>query len=788
MRTATPLPPLGPGVAVAMLAGATVVQALPGLPPAQVSLPLLVLALLAFARQASVPSRAAAALLVGLAWACVVAGSRMHARLPDALVGSQAQVEGRVLGLPDRGDGAQRFDLRVDHADQPGLVGAIVRVGWYGPRRLVEPGSRWRFDLRLKPPRGVLNPGGVDVEQRSLAAGRAATGTVLRPRSARVLSGGRGVDDWRDRMSARIADALGARGGRFVQALAVGDTRQLDDADWERLRATGLTHQIAISGFHVGLVAGFGALLARGVFALLPVLGRRFARPQASALAACAAAGMYCAMAGSALPTQRTLLMIVAVLAARLTRRASSAGDGLSLSLIFLLALDPLSVLFPGFWLSFAGVAWLLWCLPRESIASPLRGLLGVQWIATIGLLPLTALFFGQASASGPLANLAGVPLISLAVVPCCLFGLLMLPVNPPLAEASWHAAAWMMDALWSALGWLQEVGGNGLFLSEPTLAAVMLAAAGAFWWLLPRGTPGKLLAALLWLPLVWPALQRPPAAAFDVEFLDVGHGVAVVVTTQRHALLFDTGPAGSRGQDAGASAVVPALRARGIGRLDEIIVSQGGRDHAGGLDAVRRAYGSARVIGPRGWARPGMGICSRQQRWSWDGVEFRILHPPPEFPYLGKDSSCVLRVSAGGRVALLPGDIGTVVQARLVAIEGPSLRSDLLLAPRYGGRGSVDAAFLEATQPASVVFSTAWHDRGGLPREDVVSRWAGQGASVWVTASTGALRFRIDPTGCRLLSERRRQPRRFWREPPTDAPGYAIEHASEDLRRVRTD
>jgi competence protein ComEC len=786
MATATPSPPLGLGVAVVVLAGATVVQAFPDLPPLAASAAVLLAALCWFVGGKG-RARLACALLVGMAWACLAGGLRLQQRLPSSLAGSDIALTGTIVGLPIAGEAGKRFDLRVEQvgafdgsgdgpargtenggAGATGIVGGSVRLGWYGRVPPLDPGARWHLLARLKLPRGLDNPGGSDQEKRSLAQGIVATGTVRAPRAARALAPGGGVDAWRDRVSRRIGEVLPDGRGRFVQALAVGDTRALADEDWERLRATGLTHQIAISGFHVGLVAGFGALLVRALFLALPGLARRVAAPRAAALAAFIAAAAYASVAGFALPTQRTLLMIGVVALARIARRAARASDAIALALIALLARDPLCVLAPGFWLSFLGVGWLLWCLPRTS-AGNLRwqGFVRAQSVAVIGLLPLSVWFFGQASLPGPLANLLGVPVISLLVVPLCLLGLALDPFGAGLSAACWQAAASVMDALWAVLGWMAGWPGAAIWLPEAGLFALLLASVGAFWLLLPRSIPGKGLALLLWLPLLWPDPHRPPQGAVDVDILDVGHGLAVLVTTNGHAMLYDTGPASPGGLDLGDTVVVPALRARAIRRLDVVYVSHGDRDHAGGLDAVLRAFPGTRVLGPEGWARPGMGLCRRGQHWQWDGVDFRVLHPPPLFPYLHHDSSCVLRLSAGGTVLLLPGDIGLPVEARLVDLEGEALRSDLVLAPRHGGKASSSDAFIAATSPSEVVFSAGWHDRHGLPRAEVLERWRAGGATARSTGETGALRYRLDAAGLHLLANRRRDQPRYWRSAP---------------------
>lgn len=780
MVSRQPPPPMGLSVAAGLLAGVSVVQVFPALPPTWLGALLSVAAALAFVRFP--PFRVLAAGALGVAWACTVGQAVMDSRLSPSQDGADLRLAGRVSGLPVQEPESVRFDFLVDGGDVGAPIGRTVRLGWYGAPPQFVPGSRWLLVVRLKRPRGVLNPGGHDFEKSALVQRLAATGYVRDVHRARRLEGGRGVDAWRDRIAAAIEHALPEGRGRFVRALAIGDTRALTDSDWETLRATGLTHQIAISGFHVGMVAGFGALLMSGLFRLFPGWGRRLPRPQATALAALAFAAAYTALAGFALPTVRTLLMIAAVLLARLLRRPQSGADAFALATIAVLVFDPLSVLTPGFWLSFAGVAWLLWCLPHERAPSWWRPFLEAQGVSVLGLLPLTVWFFGQASLPGPLANLIGIPVISLVVVPLSLLGLAASSVSATAAGALWQASAWIMERLWWLLEHMASWPAATVWFPEPGLLALALAVIAAFWLLLPRGTPAKGLALLLFVPLLWPDLHPPAAGEVDVDIIDVGQGLAVLVRTEHHALLFDTGPASARGLDMGEAAVLPALRALGVDRLDALVVSHGDNDHAGGLAAVRRANPTAPIRAPDGWAKADMGLCQSQVAWRWDGVAFRFLHPPPLFPYLTNDSSCVLRIESRGHIVLLPGDIGRHVETRLVREQAKALRADLLLAPHHGSDTSSSDDFVAAVRPAWVVFATGAGNRFGLPREDIVQRYRLAGARDRDTARTGALRFRLDGQGVTLRSSRRQDQRRYWRERAGTRSGYAI--GSSDSER----
>src|SRR5690606_33662251 len=114
----------------------------------------------------------------------------------------------------------------------------------------------------------------------------------------------------------------------------------------------------------------------------------------------------------------------------------------------------------------------------------------------------------------------------------------------------------WLWLGLEAVAGWPAALA----WLPEPGLPGLALALAGAFWLLLPRGVPGKPLAALLLLPLLWPATDRPGPGETDLVLLDVGQGLSLAVLTRRHVLLYDAGPAPPRGLDFGEAAVLPAL------------------------------------------------------------------------------------------------------------------------------------------------------------------------------------------------------------------------------------
>ena len=772
MDIAARTPLLSPVTSAAFVAGMLLATRLPQLPPAWLIIVCTGLGAGAWLRgHATV--RIAGAALLGMALLCGQGTWRMSAQLPPSMELREATLSGRVVDLPQHEARRTRFDLRVDDASgQPqALRGKTVRLSWYdpwraapgfiGPRRAVHAGQRWRLRVKLRAPRGLRNPGGFDGERQMLIDGIAASGQVRDETSARRLDRARGVVAWREAMSGRIVAGTASPSGRFIAALALGDTRGLTPQDWERLRAAGLTHLIAISGFHVGLVGLGVASLLWPLYGLFPRLSLHCPRRIGMGLAAAAGAFAYLLATGASLPTLRTVVMIVFVALALRLRRHAGVAQSLAVAAILVLALDPLSVLRPGFWLSFGGVAWLAWCL-QDMRAGHVRQFVAAQAVATLGLMPLAIAFFGQASLAGPFANLVAVPWWSGVVVPLSLLGTLADALHPGWGVPLWNGSAAAFDLSWPLFVRMAESRLALVWLPESASWALPLALLAVFVLMLPRGMPGRALASVLALPLLWPAGTRPPAGALELVQLDVGQGLAIVVRTQRHVLLYDAGPASRDGFDAGERAVLPALRALGVDRLDAMVLSHADADHAGGRDAVAQGVAVDATLAPPGAPLAATSPCLTGQGWEWDGVRFRFLHPVPGFPYLRNQSSCVLRIESAHGSVLLTGDIDDLVESRLLRLPAAELRAEVVGVPHHGSGGSSSPEFVQATRARLALVSAGYANRFRHPRAAVIERWRQAGAEVPGSIEHGALRVTIDRGGIRWQGERSRQPR-FW-------------------------
>jgi competence protein ComEC len=756
---------------LALLAGVLPVQWLPSLPPRWCALLLLALAVLLAWRWPR--GRWLGCILIGVAWAMYRGGLAMDARLPRLLEGRDVVVTGAVVDLPLKRDYASSFELRVDRATLDGRLipwRGRVAVSWYDDPPALHPCSRWRLQLRLKRPRGLLDPGSADSERTALQRGIVAHGYV-RDDVDNVQLGKSSwcVDGVRDAIArgiaARVRDPHDAA---LLRAFSVGDTRGLQQRDWAVARANGVSHLIAISGFHVGVAAVFGLGLATLLYGLLPRLGHRLPRPQAQAAAALLAATVYSALAGFGLPTVRTLLMIAVVTLARCGRRGSIGAQSLGLAMLAILLVDPLAVLAAGFWLSFVGVAFLMLCLQARGrgLRAFLHELSAGQMVMTVGLLPLSLWFFGQASLVGALSNLVAVPLVSFAIVPCALGGTLLLGLCPPAATPVLWVAAKLAHAQWWLLEQTATWPGAQWYLPSVQPLALLLALAGSLWLFMPRGVPLRWLGALLFLPLLYPSLTPPPAGAFRVWVLDVGQGLSVLLRTRHHVLVYDAGARYPSGFDLGEAVVLPAMHALAIGHLDMLLISHGDNDHAGGAEAVSKAFPQAtHYAGEPSRMRIPMQQCISGQAWRWDGVDFRVLNPAPGEGDRDNDSSCVLLVEGPRDRLLLTGDISSRMEPRVAAAIGTGT-APLLVVPHHGSKTSSSAAFIAAIHPPLAVVSAGWRNRFGHPAPEVVARYAAAGVPLFNTAIQGAipLEFPVDGPARRRPGWRLRQ-RRYWRE-----------------------
>jgi len=269
-----------------------------------------------------------------------------------------------------------------------------------------------------------------------------------------------------------------------------------------------------------------------------------------------------------------------------------------------------------------------------------------------------------------------------------------------------------------------------------------------------PLGWPLLLLA-------VFPPREPVPHGRVEVVQLDVGQGLALILRTRHHTLLYDAGPR-SGTVDLGARVVVPALKKLGVGTLDMMLLSHADADHAGGASAVARGVPIRRVVGGETEGLPAFLAtqpCVSGEQWIWDGVSFELWQWPDAIK--GNPKSCVLQVQANGERMLLTGDIDRAAERAFLA-SSLAVRTDWLQSPHHGSRSSSSWPFLQRLAPTSVLISRGRGNAFGHPHPQVVERYRALGSQLYDSAEQGAVRVQLGAFQPPTVA---RSQRRFWRE-----------------------
>ncbi|PKO57642.1 MAG: DNA internalization-related competence protein ComEC/Rec2 [Betaproteobacteria bacterium HGW-Betaproteobacteria-19] len=722
-----------------------------------------------------------AILAAGFLYAAACAQNRLSDALRGDLEGVDIRLTGVVSDLPQiLGEGV-RFVFQVERVEAPDLDASAVPqrilLSWYrargtdAPLPVVTPGERWQFVVRLKRPHGGAVPGGFDYEAWLLEHNLRATGYVRDKAGAtRIEEDVGGFMHAVHRLRSEIRQSFKAvlpeapYTGVLI-ALAVGDQKAIGSEQWEIFRRTGVSHLVAISGLHVSLVALIAGGLCAMVWRRRPALVLRVPVRKAAAVAGLLAAAGYALLAGLGIPVQRALIMLGVLALAMLAGRETKPGQVLALALLCVLVMDPWAVLSAGFWLSFGAVGIILFVVGGRVGEMPgWLAAVRIQLAITLATIPALLLLFQSFSLVSPLANAVAIPLVSFVITPLAL------------AAIAWPDAWLLVPAhgvVTLMMAWLEWLAGSGLALWQrpaPPAWMVICASAAVLVLLLPRATPGKLAAVCMIACLLLWQVPRPAVGAFQATVLDVGQGLAVHVQTAAHDLLFDTGPPYGATTDAGERVLVPYLGARGVSRIDRLILSHDDVDHVGGTRSVLAAVSTDHILAGehvltlRGLEQWPAAPCLADVAWEWDAVRFEVLAPSTELPGARRsnDLSCVLRIRAEGGSLLLVGDIEARTEAFLVNGHGSGLTSTAIVVAHHGSRSSSTADFVDAVMPQAAVFSVGHRNPFGHPHPVIWARWAEAGARNWRTDSQGSISLNFATDGLVVESDREQRPR-YW-------------------------
>lgn len=710
--------------------------------------------------------------ICGVLWGVFRADMTLQNNISAELEGKHLTLEGVIASLPVELKGGHRFvfdvDRLIDEHDIEHAHPGKVRLNWFGTYEKLVPGDRWRLRVKLKQPHGFMNPGGIDYEAWLFQQRIRATGYVSRKTGNSLLREGEGYYLHRVRyyMREKLLQTLNTQdNASLIPALVLGDRSAIQNNQWQVLTSTGTSHLLAISGLHIGLVAAMVYFLTRWLWPLGQITALIVPSPKIASLTAMLAAFAYAAMAGFSVPTQRALIMLLVLLATTLMSRKVATSSVICVALLLVLIIDPFAVLSAGFWLSFTAIIVIAFGMSARVNTAGLWWRWGrVQYLVALGLFPLLVLWFQQIPLLSIGANLFIVPWVSFITVPLVLLGSVMIWFDNDVGAFLLQLGTESINVFWPVLAKLGKLDFSVLALPQTAYVALFAAIIGSFLLLMPQGLPGRWLGLVWLMPVFFPIQERMDSGEVRLTLLDVGQGMAAVIETANHAMLYDTGPRFSSRFDAGSAVIIPYLRQNGINYVDLLVQSHGDNDHIGGLSMLLKEITIGRVLTsvPRRIDHDNVDNCIRGQTWFWDEIRFEILHPAQNSDLSGNDRSCVLKISNDNDAILITGDIEAAAERQILNRDGQRLNSTILLAPHHGSLTSSTTAFIKAVAPEYVLFAVGYRNRFGFPKKDIIRRYRKADVIILDTASFGAIDVYLGRSSITVRSYRQ-YAQRFW-------------------------
>ncbi len=701
-------------------------------------------------------------------------------------------IDGHPQCFPDR----TRFTLDVETLTRKqmsypvtGAIRVTIRANVEGLRS----GDRVACLAKLKEIRNFNNPGGFNYERYMAFRGITASAYVSKKELLVKLSASKtgwlskSLNRSREAVSGLIERAAQQKeAGGLLKALIIGDRSEISRENREIFNRIGISHLLAISGLHIGMVATlaffvFRYLLARSQRILLAAWVTR------GAAVMCALPVLfYGFLAGMSPATQRAVIMVMVFLIALLLEREHDPINTLAVAALVILIISPTALFEISFQLSFVAVFSILYILRNLPFVAKLRSspfrvqkrlalFLLVSAAAILGTLPITLYYFNQTSVIGVFTNCLMVPLVGFLVVPLGLLAVLFLPVSATLSLWIMKAAVAIMQGGLSLAVLFSEIPFAAVKTVTPTLIEIGLYYALA-WALLNFRKTRLAKVALIGIALVcladvtyW-ATKRFGNQELRVTFIDVGQGnSALLELPGGRCMLVDGGGFYDNRFDVGARIVAPFLWRKKIATVETLVLSHPNSDHLNGLlfiarhfnvrevwmnqdDVPNREYQefldiisekNIRIVGLEDLLRPKI----------INGIRFQTLYPPKDFlerkpqdAWRTPNNNClVLKVSFDEVSFLLSGDIEAEAEKELAALAGNTLKSDVLLVPHHGSKTSSTPGFLKHVEPGIAVISAGWKNIFGFPCHKILKRYDACGCQIFRTDQDGAITITTD-------------------------------------------
>ncbi len=681
---------------------------------------------------------------LGFAWMGVFSSSIINGKIKDIYLNKSINITGLISELPEISSEKTKFIFNVTDPFK-----GKIKLSWYGKNLpTIRTGDKWNLTVKLKNNNGYQNIGGFDYERWLFYQQIDATGYVKSSNNNKLLEKSQGFSINEIRQDTRnfLQKFLSKlEFGGVINAVIVGDRSFIDKHNWELFKSTNTTHLSVISGLHIGLISGFVFLLASFVSRKCRVCTSHTPSQIIGSYFGIISALLYALIAGFSIPTQRAFIMASVVFISIILRRHHNIWQLYAIALILVLIVNPVSIFSVGFWLSFYVVAVIIYAASRHKNSHWLYRLIYIQILISIATIPLIAWFFSQGSMLSPIANLIAIPIFSFITTPVSLIGALFSLMHLDyLAKFAFEISNQSLMYLSYILEYLQGFSFNKWRYTQTSSIDLIILIVSVITLILPKQLQLRKLSVLLLILVLYSPTPIPNKNSVLITTLDVGQGLAIVVQTKNHTLLFDTGAAYPSGFNMGDSVINPYLKSKQIKSLDKIIISHGDNDHIGGLDSVLMEFNTDEILSSvPNKIKHNAKTCSSIESWNWDNVIFEMLNINNSF--IGNNGSCVLKISTNKHSILLSADIEKKAERHLVETIGDRLRSDILIAPHHGSKTSSSDKFLQKVRPKFVIISSGYKNRFKHPAKIVMDRYKVNNISTINTNCAGQIDVYLD-------------------------------------------
>ncbi len=675
---------------------------------------------------------------------------------PVVIPDGEYRIQGRV-----ESSGFMRGNFRIvleDASIDGKQIRGLVILNVYKHVREIGKGCTLKGKASFSGPRILGNPGEFDYSRHLLTQGITLSGRI-KDLDGVSISGPHPGKCLKDRLIHHLS-RYSRPEAEILNAAVIGDRSGLVYSLQDKFSSLGVTHLIAISGLHMGIVFFLGVFTSFSLMRLAALFGFSYDTPLLAKVSGLFCVILYTWFVGYSPPTTRAAIMVIVVVLSLMLTRKPNLLESLSTAGIIILLWMPYSLYSVSFLLSFSAVLGIIGFYQKG------RGLPG--WLQAIAVplvsmaftSPIIVYLFGFISPVSIPANIIFVPWFSFIIMPLGIAGLALTQISEHLSSlmlthaldgisfilkgaetaGSLEPVA-ISDLSWVLVSYLALI--VAFFSRSSTLRSILLTFCVIF---------------IIAMPVGLHIIRGGQGLTFDI--ISVGQGDGMLITKNFSTLLIDGGPAFS-GSDAGRSIVAPHLLRRGVNHIDLAIITHAHPDHSGGMPFILNHFPVKEIMTTSETSTnpdfqnviriaerksiPVKNTCLGDVIFL-DGTRIEVLNPPGKN---GKYSdkldqnlqSLVVRIGDNTMRGLFMADAAGLGEIRLSRLD-QDISADILKIAHHGTKQSCLGMFLERVKPQAAVISLGQNNHYNLPHKSVIQRLEDRHICTYRTDHHGNIRI----------------------------------------------